>query len=149
MTTFDITRIASVGSPKNPAVCLSDKVNDRADRKSRSRIYHRSLHLQLFSFTSIKQRTQRKTGSPRDLLYMQIKDGYGGNRGMWWRLTETRYRQVSSVKRTLPTWPSSFPPSNNFERVQASRRFIFRRAPYVYILFVCVIFTFWMILTQR
>lgn len=32
--------------------------------------------------TSIKQRTRRRAGLPRDLLYMQIRDGYGGNRGM-------------------------------------------------------------------
>lgn len=46
------------------------------DRESTDRCtfdYSRHVH---------KAKNRRKTGSPRDLLYMQIKDGYGGNRGM-------------------------------------------------------------------
>lgn len=111
-----------------------------------------ALHLQLFSFTSIKQRTRHKTGLPRDLLYMQIKDGYGGNRGMWWRLTETRYRQVSSVKRP----PSSFPPSSNlrvFRLVEDLSLDARHMCIYIYItqfvyILLYVIFIFWIILTK-
>lgn len=86
---------------KFAGIRLPDKLNERLNRKSwlQTRCtfdYSPCVH---------KAKNRRKTGPPRDLLYMQIKDGYGGNRGMWWRLTETRYRQVSSVKRTLRPGP--------------------------------------------
>jgi len=68
-------------SPKSRALRLADKLNEQANRKSR--FAESAIRCTSTTFlASIKQRIRRKTGLPRDLLYMQIRDGYGGNRGM-------------------------------------------------------------------
>lgn len=144
-------------SPKTRAVHLPDKLNEQANRKSW--FAESAIRCTSTTFlTSIKQRTRRKTVLPRDLLYMQIRDGYGGNRGMWWRLTETRYRQVSSVKCTLRPCP---PPSSLPSLRVSGRRFISWRTPYVarvqdlrllpisYVDFNCIYFYFYTSISRQ